>query len=39
MVDALREMVGEPVHCRCSLWPGLAMNDAHRNDQKVICVE
>ena len=26
-------------HCHCSLWPGLAMNDAHRNDQKVIRVE
>ena len=26
-------------HCHCSLWPGLAMNDAQRNDQKVIRVE
>ena len=26
-------------HCHCSLRPGLAMNDAHRNGQKVIRVE
>ena len=26
-------------HCHCSRWPGLATNNAHRNYQKVICVE
>ena len=27
------------LHYHFSLWPGLAMNDAQRNDQKVIRVE